>query len=84
MRERVRTYIENLPTYQKNPFSLKDDDSLIKLGLIDSMAVLELVAFLEESFKIEIEPDDLTRDNFESILAIHRLLESKSNGQQSS
>ena len=37
---------------------------LIKENLLDSMEFLELVSFLEETFNIELDPDLLTPENF--------------------
>lgn len=46
---------------------MKDDDSFLELGLIDSTGILELVSFIEESFGITIDDDELTPDNLDSI-----------------
>lgn len=46
---------------------LSDSGSLLELGIIDSTGVLELVGFLEETFAIAVEDDDLTPDNLDSI-----------------
>ncbi|HSK41338.1 MAG TPA: acyl carrier protein [Arenibaculum sp.] len=48
--------------------------SLIGSGVIDSLAVLDLIGFLEERFGISFEPDDLTGENFDSIATIARLV----------
>lgn len=82
MREKIRSYFESLPNYQENRFPLKDDDSVIELGLIDSLKALDIIAFVEEAFGIEVEPDDITQSNFESIAAIHSFVESKLDGHQ--
>jgi acyl carrier protein len=44
--------------------------SMIETGIIDSIGLFRLIAFLEESFSIVIEPDDLLAENFETIDAI--------------
>lgn len=56
---------------------LRPDQSLIAGGLIDSLAVLDIVAFLEERFAIRFEPEDLTGENFDSITAMARLVRSR-------
>jgi acyl carrier protein len=43
------------------------DDSLIEKGLIDSTGVLELVAFMEETFKIKVEDEEIIPENFDSV-----------------
>ena len=43
------------------------DDSLLETGTIDSTGILELVLFLEETFTIKIEDEDLVPDNLDSV-----------------
>jgi acyl carrier protein len=49
---------------------LQPGDSLLEKGVIDSTGVLELVAFLEEQYAIEVEDDEVTPDNLDSIECI--------------
>jgi acyl carrier protein len=46
---------------------LGDDDSLFERGIIDSSGVLDLVAFIEERFAIQVRDSDLSAENFDSI-----------------
>jgi acyl carrier protein len=55
----------------------KDEDPLLKSGIIDSLGVLEVVSHLTEVYGIEIEEDDLMPENFESIDAISNLVAQK-------
>jgi acyl carrier protein len=43
---------------------------LLDSGLLDSMGITQTVTFLEESFEIEVEDEDLVPENFRSIEAI--------------
>jgi acyl carrier protein len=47
-----------------------DDQSLLEAGAIDSLAVMQLVAKLEERYGITVSDDDLLPENFDSIDAI--------------
>jgi acyl carrier protein len=47
-----------------------DSDSLVANGLIDSLGIFKLVAFLEEAFGIRIADDEILQENFRSIEAI--------------
>jgi acyl carrier protein len=47
--------------------ALSDGDSFIDGGIIDSTGVLELVAFLQETFGIRVEDEELTTENLDSI-----------------
>jgi acyl carrier protein len=46
------------------------ETDLIETGLIDSLALVELLAELEESFDVSISTDDLELENFRSITNI--------------
>jgi acyl carrier protein len=43
------------------------DESLIAGGLLDSLAVVELTAFVENTFGITVEDEDVVPANFETI-----------------
>ena len=53
------------------------DDSLLELGIIDSVKMLDLINFIEEKFQIEVDDDDLYPENFDSINAIVNYIKSK-------
>lgn len=56
-----------------------DDESLFDAGIVDSTGVMEVVAFLEESFGISVAEVELLADNFDSVdrvaAFVHRKLE---------
>jgi len=56
---------------------LKDDASFSENGIIDSTGVLELTAFLEERFRLELGERDLTPENLDSVDKLTRLVESR-------
>lgn len=69
MRQRHREHVlEFLRTIQKPDRPLEtvaETDSLVESGLIDSLALLEIVTFLEEHYRIDfagigLEPEQLT------------------------
>jgi len=53
------------------------DTLLFEKGIIDSTGVLELVAFIEDNFKVTVSDDELVQDNFSSLNAINKFLQSK-------
>lgn len=50
--------------------SLADDEDMFALGFVNSLFAMQLVAFIEKEFDIEIANEDLDMDNFRSIRAI--------------
>lgn len=69
MHDEIRTYLmEHRATGDVGTFT--DDDSLLETGVIDSVAMVDLVGFLESRFSIKIDEDDMTPENFDSVSAI--------------
>ncbi len=50
------------------------EESFMEIGLVDSTGVLEMVAFLEEEYEIEVADDQLTPDNLDSIRQIAKFV----------
>ena len=60
--------------------SLREDTSFMEEGIIDSTGILELVFFLEESFSISVEDDELVPENMDSLASIAGFISRKLNG----
>lgn len=73
----VRTFVTKEFLYMRPDFVIGDDDSLLKSGVVDSMGVLEVMGFLEESFGVRPEDDEITEANLGSLRAIARFVVSK-------
>ena len=71
-----RFVIDNFP-FGTAGDGLLNDDSLLDLGIIDSTGVLELVTFLEETYHIKVEDEELVPDNLDSINRLKMFLERK-------
>jgi acyl carrier protein len=56
---------------------LKENTSFLQEGIIDSTGILELVFFLEETFHISIEDDELIPENMDSLRNIAAYLQRK-------
>ena len=56
---------------------LSNDDSFLAQGIIDSTGVLELVAFLEERYRVKVLDDELVPQNLDSINRLVNYLERK-------
>jgi acyl carrier protein len=55
------------------------EDDIFDLGFVDSMFALQLVEFIEQKFKIELNDEDLDIDNFRSVRLIKEFIENKIN-----
>ena len=59
---------------------LKQETSFMEEGIIDSTGILELVFFLEETFSISVEDDELVPENMDSLRSIAGFIDRKLNG----
>jgi len=48
---------------------LDDDDNLFELGIVNSLFAVQLMTFIEKTFSIEVEMDDMDIENFKSLNA---------------
>ena len=70
--DKIRAYIvKQYPAIDSR--KLGDGDPLT--GVLDSLAILGVVGFIEPEFSVELSPSDLTDENFENIASISRLVE---------
>lgn len=56
---------------------LSTSESLLDAGVVDSTGVLELVAFLERTYAIQIADQDLVPENLDSIDSVVRFVRAK-------
>ncbi|MGB2643173.1 MAG: acyl carrier protein [Candidatus Acidiferrum sp.] len=76
-KDRIRSFVlENFPLARAR--GVKDGDELLESGIVDSLGILDLVAFLESEFALHIQDDDLMPENFRSIESIVKFTEQKS------
>jgi acyl carrier protein len=65
--EKLRTFIQNNFLLGDKNRAIKKDESFLQSGIIDSTGVLELVNFIEETYKIKVEDEELVPENLDSI-----------------
>jgi acyl carrier protein len=57
--------------------SLAHDSDLLAEGVIDSIGIMELIAFLEGKYGVKVDDDDIDPENFRSIDSIVALVQRK-------
>jgi acyl carrier protein len=77
LKQELLTYIlkEHLPG--EAPDSLKPDDDLIGSGILDSLAMVNLVTHLEKHYGIVVGAEEMSPDNFGSVSALARFVAGK-------
>jgi acyl carrier protein len=76
-KETIRQFILSKLISNGQETEVAFDTNLLRSGLIDSMALMTLVNFIESEFDIKIPFPDFTVANFQSIDAMTHYIESK-------
>lgn len=74
---KIRDFILSTFLPGEDPNELKDDTPLISGGILDSIATLKLVMFIEEEFKVQIEAHEADKEHLDTVTDIVGLIESK-------
>lgn len=77
VKDRIREYVLEEFAKTKGINQISDSEVLTKNGIIDSMGIFRLVAFIEETFNVRVGDEEITHDNLESVDAIEKLVLSK-------
>ena len=59
------------------PGGVSEDDDLLGSGLIDSVGIMQLVLFIETEFAMDVPPEDVTIENFQTVTKIGAYLEGR-------
>jgi acyl carrier protein len=73
----VRQYVQENFFFGAAPNRLTDTIPLITGGIIDSIGMIGLVAFLEEQFKIQLTPSDINAQGLDTLDRIEALVRQK-------
>ena len=57
--------------------TLRDKDSLLSQGVIDSMAMTELIGFIEKTYDVRIDDEEMMPENFDSLSSIGAYIRKK-------
>ena len=77
IRDTVRAFILEQFLPGEDPDALRDDTPLVTGGILDSIATLKLVAYVEEKYDIELEAHEADAEHLNTISDISNLVQSK-------
>ena len=73
----IRDFILTKDLPGESAENLRDDIPLRTSGILDSLATLSLISFIEETFDIEVEAHETDIDNFDRLSDIVAFVERK-------
>ena len=74
IKAKVKSFLLNEYLPGEDPAALTDTTPLMTTGILDSIAVLKVVTFLEETFGINIEPHEAVVENLNTLADVARLV----------
>lgn len=76
MQHIIISYIEEDLLSGQSDIQLTADEDILTTGLIDSIGIMNLIAFLEEKFEVTIPAEDMTIENFMTVETIETYINS--------
>lgn len=73
----IRDFIAQNFLFSDKGFTYSDEASFLEEGIIDSLGIIELVAFVEKTFAISVADSDLLPTNFDSVSKLSSFVTSK-------
>lgn len=75
MNDTVAVLVEYIRNETGFAGELSADDDLLKAGVLDSFNIVSLALFAQERFEVELEAEDLVRDNLAKLSSLAALIE---------
>jgi len=75
--QQLRSFILENYLFTEDQSELNNSHSFLDSGILDSMGILELIYFLDESFDIKVEGAEMIPDNLDSIDKLLAFIERK-------
>ena len=77
----IRDYLAENVLFSDGAFGYDDNASFLEEGIIDSVAIMDIVMFVEETFTITIEDHEIIPDHFDSVNRLASYIRVKQTGQ---
>lgn len=77
MNEIILAYIKEVLLNNEIEDDFDDHEDLLGSGILDSLGMVQLIAFVEKEFKVEVGPEDMVIENFMTVNHIVKYVEGK-------
>lgn len=77
VKDKLLEFIKTYLLYNESADNIDFDDSLIDKGYIDSIGVVMLVSYIEDTFKCRVYDNEILPENFDTVNSIIRYISSK-------
>lgn len=73
----IRTYIAQNLLFSDTGYPYGDESSFLQEGVVDSLGIMELVTFVSTEFGFQVQPDEVTPENFDSVTKLSAYIRRK-------
>jgi acyl carrier protein len=75
LKARIKQFVMTEVNPERNLEQLGDEEPLVDSGIVDSLGVLKIMAFLDEEFGIDLSAEQIKLENFNSVTSICSLID---------
>jgi acyl carrier protein len=79
--EQARNFVVENFMYMRKVKTIGDGESLLRTGVISSLGMMEVVEWVESTFGVSVDPEEITEQNFDTLQGIARFVMSKASVQ---
>jgi acyl carrier protein len=76
LNSRIRYFVATEIMLRDDPSVVKDDTRLVG-GVMDSLGLMQLVAYLQEEFNLRFDEEEIVPDNFRTVSDVEGLVSRK-------
>lgn len=77
IKSQVRQFILSNYLFSEDQSRLVDQESLMQAGVLDSTGILELIMFIEDTFKVKVLDEEMVPGNLDSVDCVVAYVERK-------
>lgn len=81
IQNQIMAFIAENILFSDNGYPYQASDSFLEKGVVDSMNIMEIVAFIEDQFHVDVEDLDIVPANFDSVKNVAAYVERKKQNQ---
>ena len=75
--QQLRSFVVENFLFGEPDNDLKETDSFLESGIIDSTGILELVSFIEETYGFQVKDEELIPENLDSLANVIAYVQKK-------
>ena len=75
--DQIKQYVAENFLFSDDGYTLPEQASFLEEGIVDSTGVLELILFVEETYGIAVDNEDVLPENFDSVTRLAAFIRRK-------